>query len=85
MPECFINILPGNAVVGEAIVAHPKVCKIAFSGSTAVGKKIMKSAADTLKRVSLELSGKSPNIIFDDSDFESAVFSASFGCFLNSG
>lgn len=85
MPEGVINILPGHADVGEAIVSHPDVSKIAFTGSTNVGKNIMRSAADTLKRVSLELGGKSPNIIFDDADFESAVASASFGCFLNSG
>ena len=85
MPEGVINILPGYADVGEAIVQHKDVSKIAFTGSTTVGKNIMRSAADSLKRVSLELGGKSPNIIFDDADFDKAVGSANFGCFLNSG
>lgn len=85
LPEGVINILPGYGDVGEAIVSHKDISKIAFTGSTEVGKKIMRSAADTVKRVSLELGGKSPNIVFDDADFESTVNSASFGCFLNSG
>jgi acyl-CoA reductase-like NAD-dependent aldehyde dehydrogenase len=85
MPEGVINILPGFADVGEAIVSHRDISKIAFTGSTNVGKNIMRSSADTLKKVSLELGGKSPNIVFDDADFESAVNSASFGCFFNSG
>jgi len=85
MPEGVVNILPGHNDAGKALVAHPDVSKIAFTGSTHIGKEIMKSAADTLKRVSLELGGKSPNIVFDDANFDAAVGNASFGCFLNSG
>src|SRR4029077_9048895 len=61
------------------------VDKIAFTGSSAVGKRIVKSAADTVKRVTLELGGKSPNILFADSDFEAAVDGALFGVFINQG
>ena len=70
---------------GAAIVAHPDVDKVAFTGSAAVGKLIMKSAADTLKRVTLELGGKSPNIFFADADFEAAIDGALFGIFINQG
>src|SRR5262249_32101164 len=70
---------------GAAIVAHADVDKIAFTGSVEVGKTIMKSAADTLKKISLELGGKSPNIFFADSDFENAVEGALFGVFFNQG
>src|SRR5438067_1487143 len=70
---------------GKPIVAHPNVDKIAFTGSAAVGKIIVKSAADTLKRVTLELGGKSPNIFFPDADWEAAVDGALFGVFINQG
>jgi betaine-aldehyde dehydrogenase len=70
---------------GAAIVAHPGVDKVAFTGSASVGKIIMKSAADTLKRVTLELGGKSPNIFFADADFEAAIDGALFGVFINQG
>src|SRR5256712_3954515 len=70
---------------GAALVAHPGVDKIAFTGSAAVGKIIVKSAADTLKRVTLELGGKSPNIFFDGADWEAAVDGALFGVFINQG
>ncbi len=70
---------------GAALVAHPGVDKIAFTGSAAVGKIIVKSAADTLKRVTLELGGKSPNIFFADADWEAAVDGALFGVFINQG
>ena len=74
MPEGVVNILPGFGYeVGKDLVAHPGVDKIAFTGSTAVGKDIMRSSADTLKRVSLELGGKSPNIILEDADIELAL------------
>src|SRR5579863_992530 len=62
-PPGVVNILTGGPQTGEAIVAHPGIDKIAFTGSTAVGKEIMRGAADTLKRVTLELGGKSPNIV----------------------
>src|SRR5262249_15368368 len=68
-----------------AIVEHPDVDKIAFTGSPEVGKKIMRASAETLKKISLELGGKSPNIFFADSDFENAVEGALFGVFVNQG
>ena len=64
---------------------HPDVNKIAFTGSAAVGKIIVKHAADTVKRVTLELGGKSPNIFFADADFEAAIDGALFGVFINQG
>ena len=70
---------------GAAIVAHADVDKIAFTGSVEVGKLIMRSAAGTLKKISLELGGKSPNIFFADADFEAAVDGALFGVFINQG
>ena len=81
-----VNVVTGEGPdAGGPLVAHPDVNKIAFTGSQAVGKLIMKNAADTLKRVTLELGGKSPNIFFADSDFENAVDGALFGCFINQG
>ena len=64
---------------------HPDVNKVAFTGSAAVGKAIVKMAADTVKRVTLELGGKSPNIFFADADFEAAIDGALFGVFINQG
>lgn len=85
-PEGVINIVTGDGpVVGERLVESPLVDKIAFTGSTAVGKGIMAKAAPTLKRVSLELGGKSPNIVFPDADMRAAVGGAFFGIYLNSG
>jgi betaine-aldehyde dehydrogenase len=66
-------------------VEHPDVDKVAFTGSVEVGKSVMRAAAETLKKVSLELGGKSPNIFFADADFETAVEGALFGVFLNQG
>jgi betaine-aldehyde dehydrogenase len=86
VPAGVINIVTGDGPgAGAPLVAHPDVRKIAFTGSAAVGKAIMRSAADTLKRVSLELGGKSPNIFFADADFESAIDGALFGVFVNQG
>jgi betaine-aldehyde dehydrogenase len=70
---------------GAPLVAHPDVDKIAFTGSNAVGKTILKSAADSIKRVTMELGGKSPNIFFADADFEAAIDGALFGVFINQG
>src|SRR6202008_1329465 len=70
---------------GAALVAHSGVDKVAFTGSAAVGKLIVKSAADTLKRVTLELGGKSPNIFFTDADWEASIDGALFGVFINQG
>jgi aldehyde dehydrogenase (NAD+) len=85
IPAGVINILTGGPEVGKAIVRHPGIDKIAFTGSTAVGKEIMKGAADTLKRVTLELGGKSPNIVFADSDIDGAVKGAINGIFYGKG
>jgi len=70
---------------GDALVAHPLVRKVSFTGSTATGTSIMKSAADGLKRVSLELGGKSPNIVFDDCDLDLAVEKSVWSVFGNAG
>ncbi len=86
LPPGVVNIVTGvGPVVGAAIVKHPGVDKVAFTGSTAVGKEIMRSAADTVKRVTLELGGKSPNIVFADSDLEAAVKGATTGIFYGKG
>jgi aldehyde dehydrogenase (NAD+) len=84
-PAGVVNILTGGPEVGKAIVGHPGIDKIAFTGSTAVGKEIMRGAADTLKRVTLELGGKSPNIVFADADIDSAVKGAINGIFYGKG
>ena len=85
LPPGVVNIVTGAGETGAAIVAHPGVDKIAFTGSAEVGKSIMRSAADTLKKISLELGGKSPNIFFAGADFEAAVEGALFGVFFNQG
>ncbi|HUL15369.1 MAG TPA: aldehyde dehydrogenase family protein [Terriglobales bacterium] len=86
LPPGVVNIVNGyGETAGAALVAHPRVDKIAFTGSAAVGKLIVKSAADTLKRVTLELGGKSPNVFFADADWEAAVDGALFGVFINQG
>ncbi|MGA8768159.1 MAG: aldehyde dehydrogenase family protein, partial [Candidatus Acidiferrales bacterium] len=86
LPPGVVNVINGmGETTGAALVAHPGVDKIAFTGSAAVGKVIVKSAADTLKRVTLELGGKSPNIFFESADWEAAVDGALFGVFINQG
>jgi len=86
LPPGAVNILTGfGETAGAPLARHPGVDKIAFTGSVETGKLIMKAAADTVKRVSLELGGKSPNIFFADSDFEAAVDGALFGVFINQG
>ena len=86
LPPGVVNIINGyGETAGAALVAHPGVDKVAFTGSAAVGKIIVKSAADTLKRVTLELGGKSPNVFFADADWEAAVDGALFGVFINQG
>ncbi len=86
LPPGVVNIVTGDGPgAGAPLVSHPAVRKIAFTGSAEVGKTIMRSAADQLKRVSLELGGKSPNIFFADADFENAVDGALFGTFINQG
>jgi betaine-aldehyde dehydrogenase len=85
LPKGVVNVVTGFGETGAALVGHPKVDKIAFTGSVEVGKVIMKTAAETLKKISLELGGKSPNIFFADADFEAAVDGALFGVFINQG
>src|SRR5438105_8293550 len=84
LPPGVVNIVTGlGEGAGAAIVRHPSVDKIAFTGSVEVGKAVMRGAAATLKKISLELGGKSPNIFFADSDFDVAVEGALFGVFFN--
>src|SRR6202451_3255249 len=86
LPPGVVNIITGfGEGAGAPLVKHPDVNKIAFTGSAAVGKIIVKQAADTVKRVTLELGGKSPNIFFADADFEAAIDGALFGVFINQG
>ena len=85
LPPGVLNILTGGPETGAALVRHPQVDKIAFTGSTAVGREIMRSAADTLKRMTLELGGKSPNIVFADADLDAAVKGAINGIFYGKG
>jgi aldehyde dehydrogenase (NAD+) len=85
-PAGVINIVPGfGETAGAPLVAHNGVDKIAFTGESTTGKLIMKNAAETLKRVTLELGGKSPNIVFADADLDAAVDGAMLGLFLNQG
>jgi len=86
LPPGVVNIVNGfGESCGAPIVDHPLVDKIAFTGSTEVGKTIVKRAADTLKRVTLELGGKSPNIFFADANWEASIDGALFGVFINQG
>ncbi|MGZ4835978.1 MAG: aldehyde dehydrogenase family protein, partial [Terriglobales bacterium] len=85
LPAGVLNIVTGGPQTGKALVQHPQVDKVAFTGSTMVGKEIMRSAAETLKRVTLELGGKSPNIVFADSDLDNAVKGAINGIFYGKG
>jgi acyl-CoA reductase-like NAD-dependent aldehyde dehydrogenase len=86
LPPGVLNVVTGfGETAGAAIVKHPGVDKIAFTGSTPVGKLIMREAAESLKKVSLELGGKSPNIIFEDADIEAAIRGAFSGIYYNTG
>jgi acyl-CoA reductase-like NAD-dependent aldehyde dehydrogenase len=86
LPPGVINVVPGRGPeAGEALVRHPGVRKLSFTGSTAVGKRIAKLAADQVKRVTLELGGKSANIIFPDADLDAAVAGSAGGIFWHSG
>ncbi|WP_043930776.1 aldehyde dehydrogenase family protein [Bacillus sp. EB01] len=86
VPAGVVNVIPGaGSEVGNYLVEHPQVDKVAFTGSTPIGKDIMAKASQTLKRVTLELGGKSPNIVFEDADIDAAVDGSLFGIFYNSG
>src|ERR1700723_39697 len=85
-PEGVINIVPGfGETAGAALAAHPDVDKVAFTGSTEVGKLIIQASAGNLKKVSLELGGKSPNVILDDADLDTAIPGAASAIFFNHG
>jgi acyl-CoA reductase-like NAD-dependent aldehyde dehydrogenase len=86
LPPGVLNVLTGpGSKLGQAIVEHPGIDKIAFTGDTSTGKAIMRSAADTLKRITLELGGKSPNIVLPDADMEAAIRGATIGIFYGKG
>jgi acyl-CoA reductase-like NAD-dependent aldehyde dehydrogenase len=86
IPAGVVNILPGKgSVVGTRLVEHPDVAKIGFTGSTEVGQEVMRGAAATVKRVTLELGGKSANVVFADADLERAAAAAPYAVFDNAG
>jgi betaine-aldehyde dehydrogenase len=86
IPDGVVNVLPGKgSVVGTRLVAHPDVAKIGFTGSTEVGQEVMRGAAGTIKRVTLELGGKSANVVFGDADLERAASAAPYAVFDNAG
>jgi aldehyde dehydrogenase (NAD+) len=86
LPAGVFNLVTGlGPVVGEAMSAHPGIDMISFTGSTAAGRRVSEAAAKTVKRVALELGGKSPNVILDDADLQAAVTDGVSKCFLNSG
>jgi acyl-CoA reductase-like NAD-dependent aldehyde dehydrogenase len=86
IPEGVVNVVVGpGSTVGERLIAHPDVAKIGFTGSTEVGRRVMEGAAKTIKRVTLELGGKSANVIFEDADLERAAAAAPGAVFGNAG
>jgi acyl-CoA reductase-like NAD-dependent aldehyde dehydrogenase len=86
IPEGVVNVLVGKgSVVGQRLIEHPDVAKIAFTGSTEVGRLVMQGAAGTIKRVTLELGGKSANVVFEDADLEKAAAAAPYSVFDNAG
>jgi len=86
LPPGVFNLVTGTGpVVGEAIASHPKVDMVSFTGSTRAGKRVMQLASETVKRVALELGGKSANIILDDADLDAAIPGGLFACYMNSG
>ncbi|MCB9450198.1 MAG: aminobutyraldehyde dehydrogenase [Anaerolineaceae bacterium] len=85
IPDGVVNVVAGGNDAGQALVEHPLVRMVSLTGSTGTGKKIMKTAADTLKRVHLELGGKAPVIVFDDADIEAAATAATIASTFNTG
>lgn len=85
LPPGVLNVVTGRGAAGAALAAHRDVDKIAFTGSTSVGQKIIEASAGNIKRLSLELGGKSPHIIFSDADLDAAVPAAAMAVFANSG
>src|SRR5205823_10014856 len=86
IPSGVVNVVAGpGSVCGQRLVEHPDVAKVAFTGSTEVGRGIARSAAETIKRVTLELGGKSANLVFADADLERAAAAAPLAVFANAG
>lgn len=86
LPRDVFTVIPGKgSIVGERFVTHPAVRKLVFTGSTSVGQRVMRGAADHVKRVTLELGGKSANVVFADADLERAAATAPYGVFDNAG
>lgn len=86
LPDGVLNVVPGEgAVAGQALVSHPGVAKIAFTGSTEVGREVMKAGSGTVKRVTLELGGKAPCIVFDDAEIDNMIEAGLRGGFFNQG
>ncbi len=86
VPDGVVNVVSGpGGVAGERLASHPDVGKVAFTGSTEVGRRIMQLASGTIKKVTLELGGKSPNIVLDDADLDTAALGACYGTFFHQG
>ncbi len=86
IPEGVLNVVPGKgSVVGQRLLEHPHVAKIGFTGSTEIGRKVMQAASGTIKRVTLELGGKSANLVFAEADLEAAAAAAPYAVFGNAG
>nr|ACF98208.1 putative betaine aldehyde dehydrogenase [uncultured bacterium 1114] len=85
VPDGVFNVVQGGASTGELLVSHPRIAKVSFTGSVPVGKRVMANAAGTLKKVTMELGGKSPLIVFADADLESAVSAAMLANFYTQG
>jgi aldehyde dehydrogenase (NAD+)/phenylacetaldehyde dehydrogenase len=85
LPDGVLSVVTGDGSTGAALAAHPRVAKVAFTGSTATGQAILKASVPDLKRVTLELGGKSPSILCADADLASAIPQTAMGCFFNSG
>jgi aldehyde dehydrogenase (NAD+) len=85
LPKGVVNIITGDTEVGEELVRNEMVDKVAFTGSTEVGKKIMKIAAESLKKVTLELGGKSANVLLDDADLDLAIDGSIYACYFHQG
>ncbi|BAX92193.1 aldehyde dehydrogenase family protein [Mycobacterium shigaense] len=85
LPDGVFQVATGGARAGAALVAHPGVDKVSFTGSSAVGRLVLRSAADSIKRVGVELGGKSPNIVFGDADVAAAIAGTAAGVFANQG
>jgi len=85
LPKGVVNIITGDAEVGEEMVTNPMVDKVAFTGSTEIGKKVMSLASATMKKVTLELGGKSASIILDDADLDLAIDGSAYACYFHNG